>query len=209
LLFACILASCASLVVRYRGADPRQRAQVKWIAWSLPMVLLWLGASIWVEATQTGETALDIANALSSIGLTILPVAIAVAMLRHRLYDIDVVINRTLVYGTLTAILVGFYLSSVLLLQLALNPLTNQSDLAVAASTLAVAALFRPARTRIQAVVDRRFFRQRYDAARTLELFTGRLRQEVDLESVCGDLRGVVRETVQPAHVSMWLRSTQ
>jgi len=208
LLFISILASCASLVVRYRGADPQQRAQLKWIAWSLPIVLLWLGASIWVESTQSGDTTVDIANALASIGLTIVPVAIAVAMLRHRLYDIDDVINRTLVYGALTATLAGIYLGMVLLLQIVLNPLTAQSDLAVAVSTLTVAALFRPARFRIQEAVDRRFYRRRYNAAQTLELFTGRLRQEVDLGSVSDDLRGVVRETVQPAHVSLWLRGT-
>jgi len=208
LLFVCILASCASLVVRYRAAGTRQRQQLKWIAWSLPVVLAWLGASIWVESLPTGETGVDLANAMAAVGLTIVPVTIAVAILRHRLYDIDVVINRTLVYGALTATLGLVYLSSVLLLQLVLSPLTDQSDLAVAAATLGVAALFRPARARIQGVVDRRFFRRRYDAARTLASFTGRLRQEVDLESVSGDLRSVVRDTVQPTHVSLWLRST-
>ena len=206
-LFVSILASCASLVARYRASGRGQRQQLKWLAWSLPVVLAWLGASIWVESTQTGDRALDIANALASIGLTIVPVAIAIAILRHRLYDIDVVINRTLVYGALTVTLGGVYLGLVLVLQLVLNPVTSQSDLAVAASTLAVAALFGPVRGRIQAVVDRRFFRQRYDAARTVESFSGRLRHEVDLESVSADLRGVVSETVQPTHVSLWLRS--
>ena len=206
LLLVCILASCASLITRYRGAGVQQRQQLKWLALSLPVVLGWIGASIWIESRLTGDAAADVANLLSSIGLTIVPVAIAVAILRHRLYDIDLVIKRTLVYSALTAALLATYLAMVLLLQLGLSPVTSQSDLAVAASTLAVAALFRPLRARIQHVVDRRFFRSRYDAARTLETFTGRLRDELDVESLGADLRAAVTDAMAPSHVTLWLR---
>lgn len=206
LLFVSVLASCASLVVRYRTAAREQRQQLKWIAWSIPLVLLWLAASIWLEAATSGDAWVDVANALTAIGLTIVPVAIAVAILRHRLYDIDLVIKRTLVYGVLTGTLLMIYLAMVLLLQLAMPPVTSESDLAVAASTLAVAALFRPLRSRIQSVVDRRFFRHRYDAARTLETFAVHLREEIDVDALGTDLRVAVRDAMQPVHISLWLR---
>ncbi len=134
-----------------------------------------------------------------------LPVAVGFSIVRHRLYDIDLVINRTVVYALLSASLLATYVASVLLLQSVIDPIVGSSNVTVALSTLAVAALFRPARDRIQAIVDRRFFRRRYDAQRTLEGFAGRLRDEVDLDSVTRDLLRTVRHTVQPTQVTLWV----
>jgi hypothetical protein len=196
-----ILGSALSLIVRFRRARGEQRVQMKWLAFAgaVAAVTVPLGT---VASDVVGEIAY-VPIMLSVLGL---PAATGVAILRHRLYDIDVVINRTLVYGALTATLALTYLGSVLLLQLALSGITEGSGLAVAASTLAVAALFRPARARIQDGVDRRFYRRKYDAQRTLEGFSARLRDQVDLAALSSDLSGVVKETLQPAHVTLWLR---
>jgi hypothetical protein len=184
-----------SLILRLRRSRGEEREQIKWFVvpiafflFAFPVLLLATGAAYGV------------------LLFPLIPASAAVAILKYRLYDIDVVVNRTLVYGLLTATLAAAYLGSVLLLQLALDSVTSGSNLAVAVSTLGVAALFRPARARIQAVVDRRFYRRKYDAARTLEHFSGRLREQVDLEALGGELSAVVRETMQPAHVSLWLR---
>ena len=213
LLPLCIIASAVGLVRRFRRSHGVEREQLKWLTGAGGIVaVLYLAMMVATALTETvlftGETPWWV-TALQTVGVwafVLLPVAIGIAILRHRLYDIDLVINRALVYGSLTATLAVVYLGSVLLLQVALSPLTDQSDLAVAGSTLAVAALFGPARRRIQATVDRRFYRRRYDATLAVDAFAGRLRHQVDLDAVGTDLRTAVDETVQPLHVSLWVR---
>lgn len=215
LLAACTLVlGGLSVVLRLRRSRGRERQQVTWFAYVcvlalVPFVVLALVSLVGGDDLPPWLTAVTLVAWWSLVFLLLvgLPTAIGFAILRHQLYDINVVINRTLVYGALTLMLGTSYLGSVLLLQLVLNPLTQGSDLAVAMSTLMVAALFRPARRRIQALVDRRFFRHRYDAARTLEAFGSRLRDQLDIDALGNDLQVVVRETMQPDHVSLWLRA--
>lgn len=202
LLLLAVAGSAVSLILRFRRAVGVQRLQMKWLAFAgavagvtIPIAIL--GYSVW------GET---ISNVAIMISIIALPIAAGMAILRYRLYDIDVIVNRTLVYGALTALLAGFYYGAVVVLQGVLEPITADSDIAIAASTLAVAAAFRPLRSRIQGFIDRRFYRRKYDAAETLEGFSARLRDQVDLDALKGKLVGVVGDTMQPSHVSLWLR---
>ena len=213
LLPLCVLASTLSLVLRFLRSGGEERAQIKWIALAASLVgvgfcFVIIMSVIMPDAAggtrPLWQKLLEDAVTLSFAGV---PVAVGFAVLRYRLYDIDVVINRTLVYGTLTVALAVVYVGSVVSLQYVLRALTGQeSQLAVVASTLAIAALFNPLRRRIQSFIDRRFYRRKYDAVKTLAAFNSRLRDETDLDPLSNDLVGVVRETMQPAHVSLWLR---
>jgi hypothetical protein len=212
LLAPCFIAAAASLVMRFRGARGRARLQIKWFASAAALLAVLFAtaaaANVVAGLLDAGQPLalrlLEDAVSVSAVGL---PIAIGIAVLRHDLYEIDVIINRTLVYGALTASLATAYITLVLVFQVALSPVTSQSDLAVAVSTLVVAALARPARGRIQALVDRRFYRRKYDAERTLERFGERLRHELDPDAVRTELRSVVSETMQPSHVSLWVRA--
>jgi hypothetical protein len=200
------VAAMTSLVIRFRRSHGDERQQIKWVALAALMFVLLFVLSAVIQDLQ-GEDGLGFAILLA--GLLLIASAVALAMLRYRLYDIDVVINRALVYGLLTTLLAGVYLGSVLLLQVVLEGFTGGSGLAVAASTLGTAALFGPLRTRVQGVVDRRFFRRKYDAAQTLQRFGASVRDEVDLEALTAELRTVIAETMQPAHLSLWVHTRE
>jgi hypothetical protein len=216
LLPLCMLASALSLVLRYRRSRGEERQQIKWMAFSASVVVVlyaiaMIASFAFPEESWTTAGSVWWLNLLTYAVLasfTIVPIAVGIAVLKYRLYDIDLIINRALVYGPLTAILVLVYVGGVVGLQAAFWALTGQeSTLAIVASTLAIAALFNPLRRRVQAFVDRRFYRRKYDAVKTLEGFATRLRDETDLDALNDDLVGVVRETVQPAHASLWLRT--
>ncbi len=198
-----LLASVTSLILRLRGARGDERQQLKWFVYAAVLMVGGVAGSL---VFSTGRAS-SIAWFMVILGFMVLPICTGIAILKYRLYDIDRIINRTLVYGALTATLVLVYLGGVVMLQGAFRAFTGgDSTLAVVASTLAIAALFGPLRRRIQAFIDRRFYRKKYDAAKTLATFSARLRDETDLAALGDDLIDVVRETVQPDHVSLWLR---
>jgi hypothetical protein len=200
--------AAASVVVRLRHSRGIERRQLEWFAYA---TTLFFGSAMLtgIVSDVGGLTWLDrVSFILSIVGLVYLPIAVGIAILRYRLYDIDIIINRTLVYGSLTATLVLVYFGGVATTQALFRALTGeqqQPQLAIVASALAIAALFNPLRRRIQSFIDRRFYRSKYDARKTLEAFSARLRDETDLEALNTELVSVVRETMQPVHVSLWL----
>ena len=206
LLVFCIAASAASLIHRFRRSHGRERLQLKWLAAgaaaSAAAYLVFMTSGIYFTDTQDPPLWAKVIEQYALWSFMLIPVAIGIAVLKHGLYEIDVIINRTLVYGALTAILATAY---ALIVTIA-GTVLQGSEIVTAGATLAVAALFQPLRRRIQGFIDRRFYRRKYDAARTVEAFSSRLRNEVDLEAMRADLLGAVHETMQPRRVSLWLR---
>jgi hypothetical protein len=202
-ILAAIVLSALSLVFRYRRAGGVERQQIKWFAYAGALFVGQWISQFFYELPGAWDA---LAEMVPLVGLY---VAVGIAILRYRLYDIDILINRTLVYGSLTVMLAAVYFGGVTATQALFRTLTGQQEqpqLAIVVSTLVIAALFNPLRRRIQSFIDRRFYRRKYDAAKTLEAFSSRLRDETDLEALNNELVGVVRETMQPAHVSLWLR---
>jgi len=193
------LGAAVSLFVRYRRSQGVERQQLKWLAFEALVLAVAVVVGSFDQADKWASVFMIGAIALA-------PVMIGIAVLRYRLYDIDVLINRALVYGATTAAIGAAFFAGIVVLQSALRPLTGGSELAVAGSTLLCFALFQPVRRRAQSTIDRRFYRARYDAVRTLDLFASRLAEEVDLDTVRSDLVEAVQRSVQPTHASVWLR---
>ena len=204
------LVSLASMIARLRRARGRERQQLKWITYAASLTATSFATAFLAGSLPGDWRAVSNLFFLMGVGgFAGIPVAAGVAILRHRLYDIDVIVNRTLVYATLTAMLAAVYVVGVVVLQVVFRAVSGQeSSLAVVASTLAIAALFGPLRRRVQAFMDRCFYRRKYDAAKTLEAFSSMLRDETDLDRLGGEMISVVRETMQPQYVSLWLRPT-
>jgi hypothetical protein len=206
-LFSALLLCALSIVIRYRRASGAERQQLKWFALAAVVIGVVVAGHLLFLDLLLPEAIL---NLLDAATITCLYVAVGIAILRYRLYDIDIIINRTLVYGSLTVTLVLVYFGSVVGLQYILRALTGQeSQLAIVASTLVIAALFNPLRRRIQNFIDHSFYRRKYDAAKTLEAFSAKLRDETDVDILNSELLSTVRETIQPEHVSLWLREPE
>ncbi|MBA3492489.1 MAG: hypothetical protein H0T55_10550 [Rubrobacteraceae bacterium] len=207
IMYALGLIAAASLLARLRGSKGVERQQVKWFTYAVA-VLATSATLAYVVFESMGVVWLGwVSSAFAIVGVVGLPGAVGIAILRYHLYNIDLIINRTLVYGSLTAVLAGLYFGSIVVLQLLFRALTGEgSQFVVVASTLAIAALFNPLRRRIQGFIDRSFFRRKYDAVKTLEAFSATLRDDTNLDALSDDLVGVVRETMHPSHVSLWLR---
>jgi hypothetical protein len=201
-LLPLVLLCLLGIVVRFVRSRGIERLQVKWFVYAMSLSLGFFIAA----GTLPRGTPSDVAWFLGVMSEGLIPIAVGIAILRHRLYDIDTLINRTAVYGATTAAIAATFFLGLVALQPVLRPITNGSDLAVAAATLLSFGLFQPIRRRVQDAIDRHFDRSRYDAARTLELFAERLRDEVDLDTLGADLLGAVRQTMAPAHASLWLR---
>ena len=205
MLFVAGLGAVVSLLVRFRRARGDERQQIKWFASATALTLVWI--LLFGQTTLRGLPGI-IVDLSALLVIPSIPIATGIAILRYRLYDIDRIINRTLVYGALTAMLVAVYVGGVTVTHAIFGALTGQEQqpqLAVVVSTLVIAALFMPLRRRIQAFIDRRFYRRKYDATKTLEAYSARLRDETDLDALSDDLVEVVKETMQPSHISLWL----
>lgn len=204
------IGAVASLVRRYRASGDETRHQIQWIAvggLSFVATFVVVGALLYAGVSTASPVGQALTN-LTLVAYSIVPISIGFSVLKYRLYDIDVILNRALVYGSLTTTLGIAYLVLVALLQQFSRPLTGTSDLSIAISTLTVAALFGPLRVRLQTFIDRRFYRGKYNATQTVEAFSARLRDEVDIDSLTIDLLAVVQESMQPRSMSLWLRAS-
>ena len=206
-MYALVVVGASSMLARLRYAGTIERQQIKWFAYATVLVISGVILKNVAYPVVDVMWVWWVGLILTAVGVVSSPVAMGIAIFRYRLYEIDLIINRTLVYAPLTALLGALYFGAIVLLQSIFVLLTGeQSTLAVVASTLLIAALFTPLRRLIQSFIDRRFYRRKYDARKTLEGFSAKLRDETDLAALSDDLVGVVRETMQPAHVSLWLR---
>jgi cytochrome b subunit of formate dehydrogenase len=206
-MYVLVMFGASSMLARLRHAGRIERQQIKWFAYATAVAISGVILKNTVYPAVNVTWVWWVGLVLTALGVVSSPIAMGIAIFRYRLYQIDLIINRTLVYASLTAVLAGVYLGGVVLLQYAFRALIGEeSQLAVVASTLIIAALFIPLRRRIQGFIDRRFYRRKYDARKTLESFSAKLRNQTDLEALSEDLVGVVGETMQPAHVSLWLR---